>query len=149
MTGSVVGQPAIDGRNARLIVVLAAVLLAAVLTALLVTGPGRRGPAVPIPALVSVVLPTPSRAPGRTPIPMATGESWILYERLVQLGGGLFAMRPDGTDSHAVVEAIPGVLKHAAWSPDGKRIAVVDDTTEQVWVVGIDGSDPQQIDLLQ
>lgn len=98
-------------------------------------------------AVQATPTPTPTASPTPSSLPLAIlpGESWILYERFTQLGGGLFAMRPDGTDSHAVAADIPGVHKESDWSPDGQRIVFIDETAGFMWVVGIDGSDAQRI----
>lgn len=137
--------------SARFVVIVLVLLLIAVIGSLLASGGGLQ----PTPASLASPTatatatagrsPAPARTPSHTPAPVLPGEPWILYERFTQLGGGLFVMRPDGTDSHQVMTTIPGVLKDADWSPDGARVVFIDEQTEYMWIAGIDGSNAKRI----
>ena len=58
----------------------------------------------------------------------------------------LYLMRPDGTDVHRVANH-EASYAFAAWSPDGRAIALESDLdgTWQVYVMGLDGSGLQQL----
>jgi Tol biopolymer transport system component len=74
------------------------------------------------------------------------GEEWILYQgdppqvRLV---------RPDGTGDHSPTSDLPGGDQtNPDWAPDGQRIARIvadDDGTEDLWVVDVDGANPERV----
>jgi dipeptidyl aminopeptidase/acylaminoacyl peptidase len=53
----------------------------------------------------------------------------------------LWLMDRDGTHARALADAVP-VVEHAAWSPDGRRLALEGsslESTTDIWVVGADG----------
>jgi Tol biopolymer transport system component len=138
-TGLVAGSPA--RRLVPLLLLVGLLVLALVAGALLAGGASRRGDAV---------LPLPSASPAAASpsaptIAILPGEPWIIYERFVQLGGGLFLMRPDGSGDHQVPTTVIGVLKEPDWSPDGTQIVFSDDTTETIWITGLDGSNPRAL----
>jgi len=130
----------------------AAAALAMGLLLLALIGVGLLGGGAPVAPLV---LPSasPTSTPGATvaasptesAVPILPGESWILYERFVQLGGGLYAMRFDGSDDHAVLTGIPGTHHQSDWSPDGNQVVFMDATTDSMWMAGIDGSNPVRV----
>ena len=136
-------------RTGGRLIVPAAVWIALALLLLAMVGAGLLvGGRPAFPAVVQATptpTPTASPTPSTPPFAVLPGESWILYERFTQLGGGLFVMRSDDTDPHAVATDIPGVHKESDWSPDGQRIVFMDETTGLMWVVGIDGSDARRI----
>ena len=65
-------------------------------------------------------------------------------------GEGLWIMGADGSDPHSLVE---GLVLFPAWSPDGRRIAYVEDRVDEVaatedrnvWVVNADGSGRRRV----
>jgi Tol biopolymer transport system component len=83
---------------------------------------------------------SPRVSPSPSPIAILPGESWILYERFTQLGGGLFLMRPDGSDDHQILTAQGGRLHQSDWSPDGRRVVYMDELTDQLSIASVDGS---------
>jgi Tol biopolymer transport system component len=140
----------LQGSVGLVLIVLALVLMAIV--GGLLAGGGRLQPsplALASPTATAAATagrsPAPARTPGHTAAPVLAGEPWILYERFTQLGGGLFVMRPDGTDGHRIMTDVPGVLKDADWSPDGDRIVFIDEQTEYMWIGTVDGSDVRRV----
>ena len=76
------------------------------------------------------------------------GEPWIVYRSTSNARQGLYLMRPDGSDAHAIA---PGLTREADgpdWSPDGQRIgfelATGDDIFE-IWTLNADGTDPRKL----
>lgn len=62
--------------------------------------------------------------------------------------GGLFTVRPDGTDLQPLGTGELARAEHPSWSPDGSKIAFVGfltTYTESTFVVGLDGSDPVRV----
>lgn len=138
-TASIAGSP--TRRLVPLLLVLGLLTLALMVGALLAGGGSRRGDAVvPVPRASAAAA-----SPSSPTIAILPDEPWILYERFVQLGGGLYAMRPDGSDDHQVVTNVSGVLKEPDWSPDGTQVVFTDNTTETIWIAGIDGSSPRAL----
>lgn len=105
-----------------------------------------------------------------TPIALAPGEAWIvyeapLYERDHDVGNRL--VRPDGSDDHWATPQVPlprdGWQVHPDWSPDGLRLAFAADDaagegkppevqTRDLWVSQPDGTAAERLldcDLLQ
>ena len=79
-------------------------------------------------------------------ITVQPGEEWILYQD-DQLKASL--VRPNGTGGHSPTLDMPGGDQtNPDWSPDGQRIALImadDDGTEDLWVVDVDGANPERI----
>jgi len=98
-----------------------------------------------------------------TPIVIAPGEAWIvyegpLYERIDGVGNRL--VRPDGSDDHWATPQVPlpkgGWQLHPDWSPDGSRLAFsADDAadegkpnewqTRDLWVSKPDGTEAERL----
>jgi len=74
---------------------------------------------------------------------MRVDEPWIAY----QLDDGIHLVRPDGTDSHALLPDATYRALHPDWSPNGAQIAFDAETSEgnEIWVVNADGSDASAI----
>jgi Tol biopolymer transport system component len=68
-----------------------------------------------------------------------------LWQVLTGAGGGILLTRPNGTDQVRLATDVPGVHKHASWSPDGDRVVFVDEETETMWVAHLDGSPSTQL----
>src|SRR5207244_6106047 len=74
---------------------------------------------------------------------------WLAYQTCVRCDGSdeqIWLVHPDGTGSHRV-SLVPGASRSPAVSPDGSLIAfstiASSDAPSQIYVVGIDGSNPQ------
>ena len=113
--------------------------------------------AAPVAAATSSTPPTtasvPSAGPsaaGSSPVSTASiatlpvfgaDEPLVLFTRVTGAGGGLFAVRPDGTGkAQLATDILPGVHKRGDWSPDGQRVVFIDETTERMWIASLDGS---------
>ena len=98
------------------------------------------------PSHVAAATPTPAMTPSATPMAVAPGEPWLVYEWLTpgKDTKDLFLVRPDGSDPHAIATEVPGSHFSASWSPDGRQIAFVvrDDETPEgsIWTMNADGS---------
>jgi serine/threonine-protein kinase len=70
---------------------------------------------------------------------------WIAFHRW----GGLWIVRPDGSDARVLLEESDRFLAQAiVWSPDSQRIALLNARAEgapNVWVVNRDGSDARVV----
>ncbi|MEO8273163.1 MAG: hypothetical protein ABI620_03785 [Chloroflexota bacterium] len=132
---------------ARLILVGVGLLVVAVGGGLLATGGGPLPAPSTGPTATGFVgrSPEPARTYRTTAAPPRPGEAWILYERFTQLGGGLFLMRPNGTESHRIFTEVPGTLKDSDWAPDGEQIAFIDEQTEYLYIANIDGSNLRRV----
>jgi Tol biopolymer transport system component len=73
-------------------------------------------------------------------------ESWIAFEGPLP-GDGIFLVRPDGVDLHALLPDARYDALHPDWSPDGARIAFDAATAEgnEIWVVNADGTNAAAI----
>ena len=142
LAGPALGGVAARGAGAnRLGLAFAAILtiLALIGGAILAGVGGDRNEVIPRTSSPSA-SPRVSPVPSSSPIALLPGESWILYERFTQLGGGLFLMRPDGTDDHRILTAQGGRLHQSDWSPDGRRVVYMDELTDQLSIASVDGS---------
>jgi Tol biopolymer transport system component len=71
----------------------------------------------------------------------ADDEPLVLFARLTGEGGGVFVLRPDGSGMGQLgADVLPGVHKRGDWSPDGKKVVFIDETTERMWIASLDGS---------
>jgi Tol biopolymer transport system component len=75
--------------------------------------------------------------------------SRIVFARGYRGIGGLFTVRPDGTDLQPLGTGELARAEHPSWSPDGSKIAFTTDTKngsgDRTFVVGLDGSDPVRV----
>jgi len=68
-------------------------------------------------------------------------DARILHTHLTGAGGGIFLMRPDGTDVIQLATDVAGSHKHPDWSPDGRHVVFVDDdATGRIWIAHLDGA---------
>ena len=91
-----------------------------------------------------------SASPGASAAPaMLADEPWIAYQWEQAPGDGIYLVRPDGTDPHALLPDAKHDAYHPDWSPDGARIAFDADTGggNEIWVVNADGSNAAVIVL--
>ena len=98
--------------------------------------------------VVPSVAPTPAMAsasPGASAAPtMQVDEPWIAYQWEDHTGvDGIYLVRPDGTDPHALLPDAKYGAYHPDWSPDGSQIAFDAETGggDEIWVVNADGTD--------
>lgn len=78
------------------------------------------------------------------------GEPWIVYEQAYTdpagvFGSGILMVRPDVGEGHLLLTVR---AEHPDWSPDGKRIALVAEPTEdvsEIWTVNPDGTDAKTL----
>ena len=74
---------------------------------------------------------------------MQADDPWIAYQWEDQSGlNGIYLVRPDGTEPHAVLPDAEYGAYHPDWSPDGARIAFDAETGggNEIWVVNADGT---------
>ena len=71
---------------------------------------------------------------------IADGEPRYAFNILTGGGGGVLVTRLDGSDVVALGTDVPGVRKRDDWSPDGKHIVFVDETSNPMWIANLDGS---------
>jgi Tol biopolymer transport system component len=85
-----------------------------------------------------------SASPGASAAPtMLADEPWIAYQTEDQTGvNGVYLVRPDGTDPHALLPEANYGAYHPDWAPDGARIAFDAETGggNEVWVANADGT---------
>ena len=85
-----------------------------------------------------------SASPGASAAPtMKVDEPWIAYQWEDQAGvNGIYLVRPDGTDPHALLPDAKYGIYHPDWSPDGAQIAFDAETDggNEIWVVNADGT---------
>jgi Tol biopolymer transport system component len=92
--------------------------------------------------------PTATSARGASAAPtMVADEPWIAYQWEQEGGGGIYLVRPDGTESHAVFSDVNYRTLHPDWSPGGAQIAFDAETSRgnEIWVVDADGTDAAAI----
>jgi Tol biopolymer transport system component len=102
---------------------------------------------------VAALTAAPTIVPSPRPIPILDGEPWIAYEWWLpdHEDADLFLVRPDGRDSHAIAEDLPGEHRGPVWSPDGAQLAFVirGDATPApnggIWISDADGSDAKPL----
>lgn len=71
----------------------------------------------------------------------ADAEPLLLFSLRTDLGGGVFVMRPDGTGRQQLAtDTAPGTYKAPDWSPDGKRVAFIEENAGQILIAHLDGS---------
>ena len=89
-----------------------------------------------------VVRPFVVNGPGLSTPP----EPEIAYEGPLP-GDGIYLVRPDGTDLHALLPDARYEAFHPDWSPDGAQIAFDTETTDgnEIWVVNADGTNAAAI----
>ena len=146
-----------------------AAMAAAVLVTIGCGGPGQLAAHDPSSAIVQDAS-TPSASPGRVAVashggsadaatsPSATqarvfdvrdGTPWIAYQWGDDQGGdGIFLVRPDGTGRHQLVTDMSGQQWQPDWSPDGRRLAFIEDTPDdrnELWMVDIDGQHARKL----
>jgi Tol biopolymer transport system component len=76
------------------------------------------------------------------------GEVWIVFQWVDGPGDGIYLVRPDGSGHHQLVPEMTGSEIHPDWSPDGSRIAFVEQTLEgltELWVINADGTDAERL----
>ena len=122
----------------------------AVLFGLLAVSACGGGPTPPTPAAsASRSIPVPSGAsaePSERRLPtFASDEALMLFALRTDLGGGVFVMRPDGSRVQLGTDALPGVHKVPDWSPDGLRVAFIDQETGRLLIAHLDGSPTQSV----
>ncbi len=83
----------------------------------------------------------------RPSAPTQVDEPWIAYQWVQGGGGGIYLVRPDGTDPHALLPDAKYNAFHPDWSPDGTRIAFDAETGggNEIWVVNADGTNAATI----
>jgi Tol biopolymer transport system component len=107
--------------------------------------------AAPSPATLPGPTPWPTGASTRptspdpigSPTAVRPGEPWIVYAWFAADGHVRYLVRPDGTDSHRILEDIPAGLAHPDWSPDGKKLAferAMGGDVVEVWTADADGT---------
>jgi TolB protein len=86
-------------------------------------------------------------SPGNKEHPCASPDGrWIAYTLVNEKGEFLHVMRSDGTGDHLLhpkLTELYAASYHAAWSPDGKRIAAVFETRRNQGLIGIADMDPE------
>ena len=89
-----------------------------------------------------VVRPFVVNGPGLSTPP----EPEIAYEGPLP-GDGIYLVRPDGTDLHALLPDASYDPHHPDWSPDGAQIAFDAETADgnEIWVVNADGTNAAAI----
>jgi hypothetical protein len=61
---------------------------------------------------------------------------WIAYELTSGGPPGLYLVRPNGTGRHRVYR---GSISRHSWSPDGRLLAIFNDLSRRVLIIGVDG----------
>jgi hypothetical protein len=108
------------------------------------------------PLVESTELPAPTQfptpAPSPTPTPpqiVARSVPSIAYQSREPQGEwwSIYVMDSNGGNRTLVGQGQGSFLSAPAWSPDGSRLAVVSDRdgASDIWVMGIDGSDPTNL----
>jgi Tol biopolymer transport system component len=110
---------------------------------LLVAGCAGEGPVRSVPSGSSTgVRPSASSIASAAPT-MRVDEPWIAYQWEDQTGDtGIYLVRPDGTDPHALLPDAKYAAYHPDWSPDGSQIAFDAETGggNEIWVANADGT---------
>ena len=91
----------------------------------------------------ATAAPSPSRP---SPPPQVDGP-WIAYQWVQADGDGIYVVRPDGTDPHALLPDAKYNAFHPDWSPNGAQIAFDAETGggNEIWVVNVDGTNAAAI----
>ena len=91
----------------------------------------------------ATVAPSASRPSASTQV----DEPWIAFQWEQEGGGGIYLVRSDGTESHALFSDVSYRTLHPDWSPDGDQIAFDAETSRgnEIWVVDADGTDATAI----
>ncbi len=122
-----------------LTVVLLAIAACATPVATSTPAASNQGPSAPL-----------SIAPIATPIAIAKGDPWLVYNWPSPSSGRwiISLVRPDGSDAHPILTGLPDELRSPAWSADGSKLAFVsrgptDPASPEgaIWVSNADGSD--------
>jgi Tol biopolymer transport system component len=94
------------------------VLMAAVFVQLSTPLASAQAPSPPVPSS------TAQGAASESPTAESSAEAvgWIAYQTDRGAQGGIWLIRPDGTDDHEVATDVPGSHLHPDWSPDGTRL---------------------------
>jgi DNA-binding SARP family transcriptional activator len=72
---------------------------------------------------------------------------WIVFA----CGDALWLVRPDGSESHALLAVMGFRLSRAVWAPDSQRISFLREPVErgslreEVWLINRDGTAPRQV----
>ncbi|MEO6512145.1 MAG: hypothetical protein ABIO16_14200 [Nocardioides sp.] len=100
----------------------------------------------PAVALAKLASSAPSRDISAAALPVISDDDpRYLWQVLTGAGGGVLLTRLDGTDQVRLATDVPGVHKHANWSPDGEHVVFIDDVTETMWIANLDGSASRQL----
>ena len=113
--------------------------------AVVLAGCGSSAPATASPSVVpasSTFAPSSAPPSVTASLPVfAADEPLLLYGKVTGAGGGVFVMRPDGSDrTQLATDVLPGIHKRGGWSPDGQHVVFIDESTEYMWIAHLDGS---------
>jgi Tol biopolymer transport system component len=98
------------------------------------------------PSAPAVAHPTGLPATPATLPSFHADEPLLLVAKRGDLGGGIFVMQPDGSRiTQLATDALPGLHKRPDWSPDGRRVVFIDETTERMWIANLDGSPSESL----
>jgi Tol biopolymer transport system component len=76
----------------------------------------------------------------------AADEPLIEFGQKTDAGGGIFVQRPgETTMQQLATDVLPGVHKGGDWSPDGQRVAFMDEITERMWIAHLDGTPSESV----
>jgi hypothetical protein len=86
---------------------------------------------------------------GETAPPLRPAQPGPMQNGLVAYttGDAIAIQAVDGSDARTIPAPAPGLARHLAWSPEGRRLAVAvfGDPGRSLWVVRDDGQDPVRI----
>ena len=99
------------------------------------------------PSVAPVAPATASALPSASAPTMQGDEPWIAYQWAQAGGDGIYLVRPDGTDPHALLPDARFNTFHPDWSPNGAQITFDTPTGagNEIWVVNADGTDAAAI----